>query len=592
MQIDLLCPVESQGVIVKTNSKTGAPYAMFKLFNVSEQVVQRVVFLLHTYDAYGNKLGSMSVDFSDVAGEPKSFFATNKAISLEEFSEAKHLVVEFCEVHFAEGEPYIVQQENVLNIAITEPDSDEKIRLIDAAGEDAVCYAKDAATHWVCVCGRPNSNEQEECVRCGREKAEVMANFSSRDAISKTLTQMEEERLIAEEVERVQKEQEREAKIEKRKKMALKSAIGLVILAVVCTIGYFIYVTVATVQGNSAAKDGHYLKAYTQYVKAGKSSKVAEVSEEVRGNSNMNLRNMGIMAADADNLYYIDPTYYIYKENKKTGEKTKLSDAAGMMLNALDGWVYYKDVTTGHLCRISTDGATKEILVETTDTILNITVVGNEVYYLQSQAKKNMTPEMQEMIAAGQMDANEYRLYRLPIGSKKPKLVFKEDVKDLVYYKDRFYYLNDLDGALYSFDRSGNDLKKLANGPIYGFEVINDSIYYVDGTVEENNIPKLALVRAETNGKYIENVVGDQMVVSFMIDGEDIYYIAVDLEYGTQALYKKSGAETALIAENCQICNVCDGYVLYLEGSGHLMKTKADKSGFEELELQLPTAGN
>ncbi|MBQ4518215.1 MAG: DUF5050 domain-containing protein [Clostridia bacterium] len=589
MLIDLLCPVENQGVVVKTNSKTGMPYAVFKLFNLSDRVVQRVVFTLFAYDTYGNQLGSLPIDLSELNGEPKSFFATNKAVSLEDFSEAKHITVEFSEVHFSEGEPYVADQNNLLEIAVTEPDSDEKIRLINAAGEDAVCYAKDAATHWLCVCGRPNANEADECVRCGREKEDVLANYSSRDAITKTLATLYEERLKAEEEERLQLAKEKEERIAKRKKVALISAISLLATAILCVIIFWTYIALVIHQGNKAAESGNYMKAYTMYVKAGKSRRVAEISEKLRGNSNMNLRSMGIMTTDDENIYYIDPTYCIYKEDKQTGEKTRLGDATGMMLNAMDGWVYYKDITTGNLCRISEDGETKEILVETTDDILNLTVVGNEVYYILNQAIKNMTPEMQEQIAAGEMAGSEFRLYRLTIGTKKPKLVFNEDIKDLVYYKDRFYYLNDLDGGLYSFDRHGADLKKVANGPLYGFEAVNDSLYYIDGTVDESTgIPALSLIRADINGNYIEDVVNDKLVVNFMVDGEDVYYAAVNLEDGKSALYKKSGEETVLVSENCEISNVRDGYILYVNSDGQLMKTKADKSGFEELELNLP----
>jgi len=304
------------------------------------------------------------------------------------------------------------------------------------------------------------------------------------------------------------------------------------------------------------------------------------------------LRNMGIMTSDADHLYYVDAMANIYKENRQTGEKTKLGDASGLMLNVMDGWVYYKDGTTGNLCRISTDGATKEIVVETTNSILAVSVIGNEIYYIQSQPKKNLTPDLQELIAAGQMDPNTYHLYRLTVGSKKPKLVFKEDIKDLVYYKDRFYYLSDADGAVYSFDRQGKDQKKIASGPIYGFEIINDSLFYIDGTADEaTKVPKLVLVRAETNGTYIEDIVNDKMVVNFIVDGEDIYYLAANQETGTVDLYKKSGSETTLVAEQCsELFNAKDGYILYLDSEGRLMKTKADKSGFEELELQLPAA--
>ena len=57
MQIDLLCPVENQGVTVKTNSKTGEPYALLKLFNLSRRMIDSVSFIVRVYDANGGALG-------------------------------------------------------------------------------------------------------------------------------------------------------------------------------------------------------------------------------------------------------------------------------------------------------------------------------------------------------------------------------------------------------------------------------------------------------------------------------------------------------------------------------------------------------
>ena len=45
MRIDLSCPVENRGVTVKTNSTTNEPYALFRLFNLSEKVVDSVKFV-------------------------------------------------------------------------------------------------------------------------------------------------------------------------------------------------------------------------------------------------------------------------------------------------------------------------------------------------------------------------------------------------------------------------------------------------------------------------------------------------------------------------------------------------------------------
>ncbi|MGN1059944.1 MAG: DUF5050 domain-containing protein [Clostridia bacterium] len=594
MQIDLLCPVENQGVVVKTNSKTGEPYALFKLFNLSDRVVEAVAFMVRAYDAYGGELGEIRVDIGGLSGQPKDYFASAKAVSMAQFPEAKHITTEFLEVHFTEGDPYI-KEGNLTEIKITEPDYDEKVRLMSAAGEDAVCYAKDEGPYWICVCGRPNVSGAENCVRCGREKAEVMSRYSSRDALTQTLAEMEEIQRQAEEEQRRMEEQARAERNKKRKKNVLIGAGAVVSLAVLCFIVYLAYGGVMTLLGSRAEKKGDFLTAYTRYAAAGNSSKLAAVSEEVRGNTSANLLQSGILAADEENLYYLDPSCAIYKENKTTGEKMRLSDAEGVFLNVSDGWVYYLDAATGQaLHRISTDGAVKEVLFESKDAYFgNLALVGNELYFVLQEQRDDMTPEMQEQMAQqGGGNTYQYRLYRLRIGQKKPKLVSDQDIVQFVCYRDRIYYTDQTEKALYSMNRRGGDLKKLVSGPIYSFDVYQDALYYTDGTQDATTgQPKLSLSVAALDGTYKETPVADRMVLAFGFDGDELYYISYT--NGAIQLCKKSGETDIVVTEGCQLFNLMDGYTLYVNGMGQFMKTTYDKSGFEEIQMapQEPAEG-
>lgn len=593
MQIDLLCPVENQGVIVKTNSKTGEPYALFKLFNLSEQVIQAVAFTVHAYDAYGGELGSFRVDLSELNGQPKEHFAAAKAISLAKFAEAKHVTLEILEVHFEEGDPYI-NEGNYTEVKITEPDYDEKIRLMAAAGEDAEAYAQDTGLYWLCVCGRPNREEAACCVRCGREKEEVMEHFSSRDAISKTLADLEVAQQQAEEEKRLAEEQQKLAKRKKRQKAALLSAAGIVAAAILCVLIYFIYGGIMTLAGNSAAKNGDYLSAYSRYAAVGNSAKLATVSEEVRGNSGSNLNMSGLLADDEENLYYLDPMCSIYKESKKTGEKARLGDAEGLCLNVMDGWVYYLDAMTGQaVYRISTDGAAKEVVYETEDSYFGgLTLVGNELYFVLQEPRDDLTPELQEQIAQqGSGDIYQYRLYRLKVGAKKPERVSEQEIIQFAYYKDRFYYTDRTDYSLYSMNRKGGDIQKLVSGPVYGFDANDDSLYYLDGTADETTgQPKLALVRAGLDGSYIEDAVEGKMIIGFGFDGSEMNYLTYT-DTGSTELYKKSADGDELLAEGSQLFNQKDGYLLYVNNAGQFMKSTYDKSGFEEVEITSLSTG-
>ncbi len=592
MKIDLLCPVENQGVIVKTNSKTGEPYALFKLFNLSEKVIERVVFNVHIYDDFGVELGNIPAEFADVDGQPKSFFGTSKAISLAEFAATKHLTTEILEVHFAEGEPYFKTEEG-MDITVTEPDYEEKVSLMSVAGEDALCYAKDMDTYWVCVCGRPNQNGAEDCVRCGREKQEVMALYASKETLSKTLAEIEEKQQAEEEAKREAEEKAREERKRKNKKIIFITAISLAGLAILYAIVMFAYGAMMTVMGNSATKKGEFLTAYSCYVAANKSEKIATVSEQVRGNSNSNLKMMGIMTADAENVYYLDLTYALYKENKDTGEKCRLGDASGALLNVMDGWLYYLDVQTGQeLHRISTDGLIKEVVYKAAEDsyFADVMLIGSELYFVLQEPYKDLTPQMQEEIAAGQTPQYQSKLYRMRVDSKKAKPVAVINSTQILYHQDQFYFVDNTEGAVYTMDRYGNGLKKLVSGPIYGLEFYEDAMYYLDGTADETTgMPKFSLVKAQLDGAYVEDVASGKMIVAFAFDGGELYYLVYN-DDGSTLLYKKKDSEEIVIAENCQQFNVKDGCLLYVDMEGHLFKTNHDKTGYEEIVFTEETA--
>ncbi|MBE7035487.1 MAG: DUF5050 domain-containing protein [Ruminococcaceae bacterium] len=582
MKLDLLCPVENRGVTIKTNPQTEEPFVLFKLFNVSDRVVTGVSFVLRAYDAYGGELGNMQVDIFDVEGMPKEFFATNKAVSLAEFPDAKHITVEFSEVRFADGDVYVKEGEDT-DISITEPGPDEKLRLLAAAGDDAYCYPKDAGTYWVCVCGRANVPQAEACVRCSRDKEDVFRLYGSKEAVTAVIEEKEEALRLAEE-ERLKAEAEAKAKrVAKTKKIAIISAITIVSLLVLYWLGSLLYGGIQTLQGNRALKSGDYLAAYRHYVAADNSRKIATVSEQVLGNEGHNLWQSGAMTADEENLYYIDSNCVIYKEAKATGEKTEL-DAAGLFLNVSDGWLYYLDATTGQqLFRIHAESGEKELLYETADSyFMNLSLVGNELYFVLQEPRKNLTPAEQEQMALEGGNPFQTRLYRLKVGQKTPKQVSENEITQFVCYKDRIYYLDSTESAVYSIDRHGKDMQKLVSGPVYAFGLYEDALYYTDGTVDaETGQPSLALIKADMGGKYLETVIDDAKVVNFGYDGEDLYYVVftgMSLD-----LYKRSGAEDVLISEGTQVFNCADGYVLYIDPVGQFMKTTFDKTGVEPI---------
>ncbi len=587
MKIDLLCPVENQGIVVKTNTQTEEPYALLKLFNLSENVVTKVALVLSAYDGFGKELGVIRAEFEDLEGQPKEFFAETKAISLAEFPETKHVTVEILEVDFAEGESYIKEGENA-DYNVTEADDAAQVLLSVAAGDDAVCYAKEEGTHWVCVCGRPNANEAEECVRCGREKDTVLELFGSFEALNQTLEEQEELERQAEEEFLQAKAMAKAARIKKVKKTALTVGIVLCAAAILALLVNFAYSGIRTLMGNSAAKNGDYLTAYSHYAAVNNQKKIATVSEKVLGNTGSNLWQAGMMTADEENLYYIDNDCNIYKESKATGEKTQLGDAVGLYLNVSDGWVYYLDAVTGQgLCRIGTDGATKEVVYDLSGTekyFMSLSVVGNELYFNVQEPRTDMTPAEQEaMMMTGQGNPYAQHLYRLTVGKTEPVLVSEENVAQFICYEGKIYYINmEDDNAVYSMNRKGKSVKKVVSGPVSSFELKDDLLYYVDGTTnEETGMPNLNLLAMDLEGDHQEVLIDDKMILAFAPYKENLCFVNYSTE-GIDLYYYENGQSYSMVP-GCQQFNSIDGYLMYIDMEGNFVKSKFDKDGFETI---------
>ncbi len=588
MKFDMYCPVENQGVTVKTNSKTGEPYALFKLFNLSNSIVSAVTFSVHVFDENGVELGQIPVSLDELSAEPKSYFAENQAVSLADYPEAKHLTVAFSEVKFSDGESYIKEDE-LDEIFIEELGYEDRVVLMSAAGEDAQNYYQEKDSHWICLCGRPNIHEMDTCIRCGRSKELLKEKFANQESLEREVLAMEKERMAQEAEEKALAAEKKEKRNQAVKKGLTFGGIGVAALAVLAVVIYFVYGFIMLQMGNSAAKNGNYAKAYAYYSAARNNEKLGDVAEKALGNTNANLLQTGILTDDAENIYYIDmQTCTLHKQSKTTGEKAKYIESVGAYLNAVDGWIYYLDISTGQsVCRVSVDGSEKEVLYEASgDSYLaGLTVVGNDMYFIAQEVMEGLTPEMQEQLQQQGQSQYVYRLYRVKVGSKKAVKVSDQDLVQYTIYRDKIYYTNQSDGCVYYIDRLGkNDPIKVLDGSVYSFDIQGDSLYYLDSTmIEETGMPKMSLERADMNGNHQETVISDQTVLSFAFDGEDIYYLAyVD---GIGVINKRSGGVDTVISENSQMFNLKNGYLMHINGEQKMMKSTFDKAGFEEVTM-------
>ena len=140
MLFDLLCPVDVCGTVVKTNSETNVPYLLLKLFNKSNKIIDALKLNVKVYDATGAELASLPVEFTERAANPKEYFAENKAISLEELTDAQNFVVEILAATYEDGELYEYSEENLVDCDTTEASLADALKLRETFS-DAVCFA-------------------------------------------------------------------------------------------------------------------------------------------------------------------------------------------------------------------------------------------------------------------------------------------------------------------------------------------------------------------------------------------------------------------------------------------------------------------
>lgn len=569
MLIDLSCPVENRGVTVKTNSTTNEPYALFRLFNLSDKVVTAVKFVARAYDAYGKELGAIPVEFTELEGQPKSPFAVNKGVSLADFAEAKHVVADISEVTFSDGEIYTVVAENMTEVNYIQPEYDEITRLKSAAGSDAACYAQDPGSYWLCVCGRPNKQEDTVCIRCGREKQMCLAKYSSHDKISKAL---EEKRLAEEAAEQERLAEEARQKELKQKKMLKNVVITLCCLvaaALLALIGFFSYRLIVTKIADGKAAKGEYFEAYEMYRRVG-SSHIGNASEQVKGNSFSNLIQSGILTADEENIYYLNNELAIMKENKETGESARLGDAQGLNLCISGDWLYFTDPTDGTVNRIKTDGSITESVTD--EQVPFYITIGNELYYLAEDEDAQQSTDATTQQAS-------YALYRMDVNSKKTKKISAEQFYSLDFYKGKIYYIDGgQEQKLCSMDMNGKNIQVVVDQPTYGFIIADDVIYYTDGNVAEGaGMPNLTLEAMNLDGSNHETIVSDKAVGLLNLHPNGICFTTYD-DDGLYLYNLESRQIETLPVESFNVCNIADGYISYMNANGEMVLMKPNGS--------------
>lgn len=196
-------------------------------------------------------------------------------------------------------------------------------------------------------------------------------------------------------------------------------------------------------------------------------------TDENMGNSIGNLWQMGTVAQDKENLYYMS-----FEDNKS------------------------------YLVKSDLEGNDKEIISNTP--CININIVGEWIYYINSDDNKTYKMDKQ----GGQIQK-----------------VSDINMRFLVVYKDTLYgiCISDEDNNhIYSMDTSGENIKDLSNEKVSDFCLIGDFIYY---TAYNRDVNKCFMYSVDLNSMEKEEVFNYEDDIPWFHIYENRIYFLTDMRY-------------------------------------------------------------
>ena len=177
MKIDLNCPVEVWRCQLPGSAEDPCEIT---LYNLGTKPVVSVEVMLIFVDGSGRETQRLVERRHEVTGAPGQSFSMQMAIPGDMLDPAPDRVeVSVEKIWFEDGLVWRRVKANMVDYrtnALRRGRALNTLRYI--AGEDAIGYPALESTHWMCVCGRPNSLDADACARCGRVRADVFANFN------------------------------------------------------------------------------------------------------------------------------------------------------------------------------------------------------------------------------------------------------------------------------------------------------------------------------------------------------------------------------------------------------------------------------
>ena len=185
MKSDLTCPVEVVRVSIReeepaqkpeSGQEDGQIVCEIEFANLSEKETASIQMNIICFDADDARLGGRLVR-ATAEGEPRGRFTG--VFMPEHVAGTARVEASVEKVWFKDGVVWRREERNVREYTPNQlPEGRELDRLRAVAGPDAAGYAREDDIVWMCVCGRANRTSDDRCMRCRRERAQVLEKYS------------------------------------------------------------------------------------------------------------------------------------------------------------------------------------------------------------------------------------------------------------------------------------------------------------------------------------------------------------------------------------------------------------------------------
>ena len=185
MKSDLTCPVEVVRVSIReeepaqkpeSGQEDGQIVCEIEFANLSEKETASIQMNIICFDADDARLGGRLVR-ATAEGEPRGRFTS--VFMPEHVAGTARVEAAVEKVWFKDGVVWRREDRNVREYTPNQlPEGRELDRLRAVAGPDAAGYAREDDIVWMCVCGRANRTSDDCCMRCRRERAQVLEKYS------------------------------------------------------------------------------------------------------------------------------------------------------------------------------------------------------------------------------------------------------------------------------------------------------------------------------------------------------------------------------------------------------------------------------